>query len=371
MLAAVVAVCVVATVVGLVAYWPDGDDQNRDPFAQRTELVDADVVDVITGPCATSGGDDTVECDLITFAVTSGPTEGDLATIELTRIPSNPVVADGDRIVLGYTAEAPEGFRYYFADFNRTMPLLALAAALVVAIVALGGFQGLRAVIALGISLATLVVFTLPALLETGDALAVAVTSAAFVAIVALYLTHGVNHLTTMALLSAFGALGLTAVLARLWVEAANLTGLASEETLYLQIGNDVLDARGLLLAGIVIGSLGVLDDVTVTQVSAVQQLHLSDPSATFSSLFRSALVVGRDHIASVANTLVLAYAGASLPLLLLFTQSNQGFGRVITSELVASEVIQTAVGTIGLVAAVPLSTALAAVVVAGGRPRP
>ena len=174
------------------------------------------------------------------------------------------------------------------------------------------------------------------------------------------------NERTAVAILGTLASLALTGVLALVFVEMTRLTGLASEEATLLRASTGVIDFQGLLLAGILVGALGVLDDVTVTQVSAVWELKLADPEFGPGDLYRRAVRIGRDHIASVVNTLALAYAGASLPLLLLFTQASRSFGDVVTGEAVAVEVVRTLVGSIGLVAAVPLTTGLAAVVIAG-----
>lgn len=151
-------------------------------------------------------------------------------------------------------------------------------------------------------------------------------------------------------------------------LRAAQLTGLVGEETSYLRATAGFLDFRGLLLAGIIIGSLGVLDDVTVTQASAVWELHSANPMLGLWGLYRSALRIGQDHIASAVNTLVLAYAGASLPLLLLFTQTGESLGTVATGEILGTEIVRTLVGSIGLIASVPITTFLTALVVSGER---
>ena len=156
----------------------------------------------------------------------------------------------------------------------------------------------------------------------------------------------------------------MTAILAVAFAAAVQLSGLASEEALTLAAFAPNLDFRGLLLAAVVIGTLGVLDDVTITQVSAVWELRRSDPLMSARQLYAAGIRIGRDHIASTVNTLVLAYAAAALPLLLIYTQSGLGFGGVMTTETVAVEIAQTLVGSIGLVASVPLTTGLACLVV-------
>jgi uncharacterized membrane protein len=193
----------------------------------------------------------------------------------------------------------------------------------------------------------------------------------------ALYLAHGLNAATTVAVLGTLASLLLTALLSVIFVGVSSFTGSGSEEAVFLQISQQQVNLEGLLLASIIIGTLGVLDDVTVTQASAVWELHRANPAYGIKKLYQAGIRIGRDHIASTVNTLVLAYAGASLPLLVLFTVANRSFTDVVTSELMAEEVVRTLVGSIGLVASVPLTTGLAAFVVSRGaerqkgRPRP
>jgi uncharacterized membrane protein len=180
---------------------------------------------------------------------------------------------------------------------------------------------------------------------------------------VVLFIAHGVNGRTTTAVLGTLTSLGLVGLLGVLGIHFVHLTGLSSEENSYLQAVTTVR-LGGLLLAGMVIGALGVLNDVTVTQASAVWEIHGAHPTDNAVSLYRAGMRVGRDHIASTVYTLVLAYTGAALPLLLLFNLGHAGFSQVVTSEVVAEEVVRTIIGSIGLLACVPLTTALAAVVV-------
>lgn len=368
-----VGLMVALTVGGLIAYWPDadrGDELFTDGGTFEVEFVDGTVRSVETGPCPGTTPDAGVECDLVSVEVTSGPTaaaEGEdptIATIQQVPTASSAAASEGDEVVLGYTPDSDEGFQYYFADYQRRSPLLWLAVLFGVAVVALGRWQGLRALVALGLSLVVIIGFVLPSILDGNAPVAVALVGASAVALVALYLTHGLNHGTSVAFLGTMASLGLTGLLAVVFVDVARLTGLASEEASFLQVSAGAIDLEGLLLAGIVIGTLGVLDDVTVTQVAAVEEIHRADPSAPPSRVWTGAMRVGRDHIGSTVNTLVLAYAGASLPLLLLFTQTSQSLGNVLNGEVVASEVVRTLVGSLGLVASVPITTALAVWVV-------
>jgi uncharacterized membrane protein len=224
----------------------------------------------------------------------------------------------------------------------------------------------------LAISLFVLVKFVLPAILEGSDPLAVAIVGGSLIMFLALYLAHGVNAATTTAVLGTLASLFLTGALAVLFVNLSIFTGASSEEAVFLQISQQQVNVQGLLLAGIIIGTLGVLDDVTITQASVVWELQKANPEYGIRNVYRSAIRIGRDHIASTVNTLVLAYAGASLPLLILFSVSDRSFGQVLNTETVAEEIVRTLVGSIGLVASVPITTGLAALVVtsAGRRPK-
>ena len=349
--------------VGLVVLWPSGEDVLDADALGFGNPVDATVTAAELSPCSY---DPQADCDVVTAEVTSGEPDGDTAVLEFPLDVSTPAATlrPGDDIVLNYTPEAPESVRYSFADFQRRTPLAVLAALFVAAVVALGRWRGLLALVGLAVSLGVLFWFVLPALLRGSSPVAVALTGAALIALAAVYLAHGVNERSSVALLGTMASLAITAVLASVFASASELTGLASEESINLLAFAPGLDFRGLLLAAVIIGSLGVLDDVTVTQTSAVWELHRADPGAGPRGLYAAAVRIGRDHIASTVNTLVLAYAAAALPLLLLFTQSGLGAGTVVTTETIAVEIVQTLVGSIGLVASVPITTAMAAFVV-------
>lgn len=361
---AVLAAIAALTALGLVLLWPDEDVGVRSDTGFAVELVDATVTRIELVPCSGVGDADTVRCRLISSRVTSGPTTGDTATFELFPTASNPRIERGDGLVLSYSADAPPELAYQFADFQRTGSLLWLVALFAVAVIALARTKGLRALLGVAVSLGIIVTFLLPALLTGRSPILLALVAASAIALLALFLAHGFNERTAVALLGTLASLGLTALLAHVFVGATRLTGLVSEEATLLQASSGVIDFQGLLLAGILIGALGVLDDVTVTQVSAVWELHHARPDQSPRQLFSQALVIGRDHISSTVNTLFLAYAGATLPLLLLFSSIGEGIGSVSTREIVATEIVRALVGSIGLVAAVPISTGLATYVV-------
>jgi uncharacterized membrane protein len=220
--------------------------------------------------------------------------------------------------------------------------------------------RGLAALLGLIASIGVLLWFVAPAILAGRDPVAVAAVGGSAIALLALYLAHGWRTTTHVAALGTFAALALTMLLSLIVTPAANFSGFASEEALFLTYLEGVR-VPGLFLAGAILGAIGALDDVTVTQVSTVFELRRANPGQSSQELFQGGLRVGRDHIASTINTLLLAYAGASIPLLLLLTLSNLSLPLVANSEVVAIEIVRTLVGSIGLVAAVPITTFLAA----------
>jgi uncharacterized membrane protein len=270
-----------------------------------------------------------------------------------------PEVDDGDKVVLIQT-EGPEGESYTIVDHQRGTGLWVLAAAFALALVAFGRWRGLMALVGLAVTFALLLLFVVPAILAGEPPLLVAIVGSCAIMLTVLYLTHGPGLSTTVALLGTLAALTLTGLLSWLAVAALHLTGVTDDLSGSVGMSQGV-DTRGLLLAGIVIGSLGVLDDVTVTQAATVDELARANPSYGARQLYGAASRVGRAHIASVVNTIILAYAGSSLPLLILVVAADQPLGGVVTDQVIAQEIVRSAVATLGLIAAVPLTTGLAA----------
>jgi uncharacterized membrane protein len=372
LLLALVVPLLAATVLGLVVLWPaDANPPTPDFMGGPARLADATVVKVDNRPCGGSddqSGGQTVLCQQASVKLTgsnAGAEKGKVVDVEVSQGADSPVLHSGDKIVVGRvgTGEGDDDGGWYFSDYQRRGPLMALAVFFAVAVVLFARWRGLLALAGLALSFAVLVRFILPAILIGKNPVAVAVVGSAAIMFVALYLAHGINARTTTAVLGTVGALFLTGVLAWIFVSGTHLTGMASEESGLLAASLSGVSLRGLLLGGIIVGSLGVLDDVTVTQASAVWELHLANPDYGFNKLYAAGLRIGRDHIASTVNTLVMAYAGASLPLLVLFTLSSRQLGDVLTSEVVGQELVRTLVGSIGLVSAVPITTALAAFV--------
>ena len=354
----VVGACLLATVIGLVVLWPRGESSSSDPAVLGGATLEARVSQATPQPCSY---DPSVECLSLLIELTEGVDSGTTFTLEHSTSNAGRQLETGDDIVVTADRSSDGTMLYSFYDYQRSTPLLLLGLLFVVAVVVLGRWRGVGAIGGLLASLLVLVAFMLPSLLRGNNAVAVALVGSAAIAFIALYLAHGVNVATSVALLSTFAALTITGVFAWIFVEAASFTGYTDDSTRFLDVLGIPIDPRGILLAGIVIGSLGVLDDVTVTQVSAVWELRQARPEASARALYRRALRIGRDHISSTVNTLFLAYAGAALPLLLLFSEAAQSLGSVATREIVAVEIVRALVGSIGLVSAVPISTWLAA----------
>ena len=353
-----VAAAALLTLVGLIALRPVGGDSGDalDDLGFPTDFHDGVIEAIRTCP-----GIPPEDCQLVDVRMVAGPDEGEVVTVEALIVDGSV----GERVVMSYdpNPDLPEEFRYQLADRARKPVLTWLAVIFGVAVIALGRWRGVSALIGLAASLIVLLAFTVPSIVDGRPPVLVAAVSASAIAFAALYLTHGIGPMSTVALFGTLGALLLALVAGWASVELARFSGLASEDALFLRVIGPELDLRGLVLAGLVIGALGAIDDVTVTQASVVFELKASNPAATVSDLVRSGLRVGRDHIASTVNTLALAYAGAALPLVILLVETDQSLGTVANSEVVAVEIVRTLVGGLALVAAVPLTTWLAALI--------
>ncbi len=366
LLAPVAAVTLIA--VGLLYPWDGGPEQSANSVGTP---VDGVVTAATAGPCLAPGqvrvgepSPDDRRCLSVEVTLEDGPAAGSTITKILPVEPSSPRFAVGDEVVLAYSgAEATDPSSYQLRDFQRGVPLLLLGVLFAGAVLLLGRWQGLASLAALGISFAVIIVFVLPAILAGRSPLLVAIAAAGLIMFIALYVTHGFSARTSVAVLGTMVSLGLIGVLSAVFSAAADLTGLDTDTSTLIGALGEGIDARGLLLAGIVIGALGVLDDVTVAQASAVWELRRANPALTWRELYAAGLRIGRAHVGSAVNTLVLAYAGAALPLLLLSSLADVGLSPILQSQDVAQEIVRTLAGSIGIVAAVPLTTLLAAVV--------
>jgi uncharacterized membrane protein len=270
-------------------------------------------------------------------------------------------LAEGDGLVLTRDAGAEGGPAFAFFDYARDVPITAFALAFAVVVTAVARMRGLAALVGLAFAFAVLLQFVLPGILADESPMLVTLIGSAAIMFVVLYLAHGFSARTTTALIGTLFGLTLVGVLGTVAVATARLTGLTTEETVTLSGYDPGLDFSGLVIAAFVVAGLGVLNDVTITQASAIWQLHEVSPQMTWRQLYRRGMVIGRDHIASTVYTLVFAYAGAALPLLLLFELYPQPWQVTITSSALAEEVLRTLVGSIALVLAVPVTTAVGA----------
>jgi uncharacterized membrane protein len=367
------------TVVAMIVLWPHGPRAALplSPDEQPAHLVHATALSVTPYDCESTGstiGPDgkptQVRCGKVVVRIRHGADAGRQASVLVQPEIYRAGVHPGDDLLVSKVdqgADVAPADSYAFADFARSTPMVALGVLFAVLVVAVARLRGLAAMAGLGVAALVLTKFMLPALLDGRSALAVGVVGGAAILFVVLYVAHGVSVRTTTALLGTLLGLATTALLGWVAVAGFHLSGLGSEDDQYLSAFAGQIQLSGLLLCGLVIASLGVLNDVTVTQASAVWELYQTDPTQSRARLFAAGMRIGRDHIASTVYTLVFAYAGTALPVLLLITIAHAPLGGVLTSEPLAEEVARTLVGSIGLVLAVPLTTAVATGLVGRG----
>jgi len=297
--------------------------------------------------------------------------EGDLEGVELVveygkqQIrPEGLSLRPGDRVFLTLSTTQDNIIQARFQDFERTGPLLVLFGTFVVFSVLISGWKGVRGLLGMGISIGVIIYYIIPQILNGKDPVLISVTGAFFLLAATLYLVYGWTLKTHAAVLGTLSALVLTALLAHFFVDLTRLTGFGNEDALFLmQQSSGRINMQGLVLGGMLIGALGVLDDLVITQASVVFELWSLDPEIPLMDLFKRSMRVGQDHVAATVNTLVLAYAGAALPMFLLFSISGARIGYLLNLEYVAEEVVRTMVGSLGLIAAVPFTTILASLV--------
>jgi uncharacterized membrane protein len=267
----------------------------------------------------------------------------------------------GSRVMVSISKTPDNVINAYFVDFVRTTPLFWLTIIFAVAIIVISRWKGVRALLSMAFSLYLIIDQIIPHILNGDDPLWVSIIGSIILLGVTLYLTYGWNLKTHSSVISMVLVLLLTGALSGLFVIFTKLNGTGDENVMFLmQMMEKPLNLRGLLLGGMIIGALGVLDDLVTTQSAAVFELHHANPNFGFRALYNSAMRIGQDHVAATVNTLVLAYAGASLPMLLMFSLGHGNYGYIINFSFIAEEVVRTLVGSLGLIAAVPLTTAIA-----------
>ena len=366
LIAAMLMIAAVATLIGIFALWPNNErseeiQRNAEDIALTSDLLKATVHEASESICGYSISSEVEMCRNVTVVVQEGPESGSLVVLPEVNTsfdPTFPQLAAGDNVILGFDFVTNS---YYYQDRDRMSSLWWLILLFAVTVICLARVRGLLALFAMGGTVLMLVKFIAPSVLDGNDPVLVCVVAAAAIAYFSLYFTHGFSLMTTVALAGTLIALGLTLGISWIFFELAKFSGYSSEEAFVLPFLAESHDVRGLHLGGTIIAALGALDDVTVTQAATVLELSARNNELSTRQLMISGLRVGREHIASTVNTLLLAYAGSSIPLLLLFAVSEQSLGDVANSELIAIELVRTLCGSIGLVAALPITTYLAA----------
>ena len=366
LIAAMLMIAAVATLIGIFALWPNNErseeiQRNAEDIALTSDLLKATVHEASESICGYSISSEVEMCRNVTVVVQEGLESGSLVVLPEVNTsfdPTFPQLAAGDNVILGFDSVTNS---YYYQDRDRMSSLWWLILLFAVTVICLARVRGLLALFAMGGTVLMLIKFIAPSVLDGNDPVLVCVVAAAAIAYFSLYFTHGFSLMTTVALAGTLIALGLTLGISWIFFELAKFSGYSSEEAFVLPFLAESLDVRGLLLGGTIIAALGALDDVTVTQAATVLELSARNNELSTRQLMISGLRVGREHIASTVNTLLLAYAGSSIPLLLLFAVSEQSLGDVANSELIAIELVRTLCGSIGLVAALPITTYLAA----------
>lgn len=275
---------------------------------------------------------------------------------------SSNIYKPGDKVIIDFAQDADGNYIFFILDYVRRGPLLFLAGLFALAIILIGKWKGLRSLLSLGVSFAIIMYFIIPQILAGQNPLFIGILGSLAILLFLIYITEGFNKKSHLAVLSISISLLLTGGLAFLFSYFSRLTGTAQEDVMYLMgIGKGMVDFRGLLLVGILIGALGVLDDMVISQIEAVVQIKNANPKIKDKELLKKSFEIGRSHLGAIINTLFLAYVAVSLPFLLLFSAgSTATFSQVINNELIATEIIRTLVGSIGIALALPISTIIA-----------
>jgi uncharacterized membrane protein len=370
------ALAAVATVVGLVVLWPSGEQPSAEFSAPGVTFPKATVVKVFE-PCPVIVADPLAPpASREQFPVNCNKLEAELASGERVVADATPATVtsglkSGDEIKLA-VIPAPEGGQpiYSWYSTQRDFPLGLMTALFVVVVALVARLRGVLALV--GLCFAGLVVwkFMLPGLLDGGSGLGIALTGSAAIMFVVLYLAHGPSVRTSTALAGTLTGVGIISVLTVYAVDAVRLSGL-DHDAEFLRTLTPDLDFRGVLTCAIIIAGLGILNDVTITQSSSVWELRAAAPEMSRPRLYASAMRIGRDHIASTIYTIVFVYAGTAIAALMLIGLYDRSFADVVSSDAIAEEIVRTLASAIGLVLAVPATTAIAAATVSGGTRAP
>lgn len=357
-LAAIVIPLLVATLVATWWLWP-----GESPLIGSRQLFSPDqppaVAKVVAQPTTTAGVT-TAQIEL-----TEGEYAGTQTTMQVPAEIAAHSINPGDQVrVVFFPEQIDSGSPYVFYDFIRTSPMLWLAAGYLLVVALVSRIRGMAAVVGLLASLGVIVFFVIPALMAGSPPVGVALAGSSLMMFFAVYLAHGISIRTTTALLGTFGGLAVTLGVGFWALHAAHVTGTQSESGQFLHTALPGVRLGDLILCGVVIAGIGALNDVTITQASAVWELHAANPKASKHELWRGGMRIGEDHIASTVYTLAFAYVGTALPVLLLAAMIDRPFVQVLGAGEIAEEIVRTLVSSIGLVLAIPLTTAIAVALV-------
>lgn len=342
-------------VVFLVPIATTGQEVHQD-FTERVKAEVLAIDDTYERTITGTGASTTVQ--ELRIELLDGQKAGEIIGLTAEKVTLSP----GDTIYVNRVIDISGNEYVTFADFERRPILYTVSALFVLLLLAIAGWQGARALLSLLGSIGAIFFLLIPALLAGYNPALTSVAIAAVVMVFVLFGTHGINPRTLIAFVGTYGAIALTGLIAYVSVDLMRLTGFSNDASVYLNFAtNGQLDLAGLLLGSIIIGILGVLDDVSITQASVVQELKHANQTLRFRELYQRAMRVGKDHIGSLVNTLALAYVGVSLPLILLYAKTESSFLTSINQEVIAAEIIRIIVGSIGLILAVPMTTLVAA----------
>ena len=375
----VLVTALIATIAGMALLWPQSPASEhtstdfRQTYALNHPQVEGTVDTTDHSACQSEltgqafdtppliPGTEEVQCDRALVNITSGEDEGRMTQLVTYGNAGDPQLKPGDKIVLSKASDPSGAVSYAFADYQRTGSLALWAVIVAVVIIAFAAWHGVRALIGLALSLGVIFAFLVPALIDAHNPLWSALVACSAIILLAVPLVHGINWKSASAVGGSLSALILAAALAWAAIDSSQLQGYSSEDNLKLLLYMPNVSIVGVLLCGFVVGALGSLADAAVAQASTITELHGADPDARPAQLFLSAMKVGRDHIASMVYTLILTYTGATLPLLMLITAAERPAGQILSSDLVATELLRSGVGAIALTLAVPITTAIAA----------
>lgn len=323
------------------------------------ERISAEVLEVVSEKDRQiTGTGATATVQEVRIILQEGERTGEVIRMENELVTLKP----GDKIFIDHVVTVGGEEYFTYADYERRPVLVVIAVVFVVMLLVFSGWQGVRALLSLGGSIAAILFLLVPALLAGYNPVVVSVGIAGGILALVFFGTHGVSPRSTIAFVGTFGAVIMTGLIAWASSSVMHLTGFSSDASVYLNFATDgTLDLSGLLLGSIIIGILGVLDDVSITQASVVEQLKHANPALHFIELYHRAIKVGRDHIGSLVNTLALAYVGVSLPLIMLYAKAGSPIWQTLNQEVIAAELLRIIVGSIGLILAVPATTAVAA----------